>query len=342
MPIVEKQLDNQPKVDINDRKKLRYFSINQSSRLLKKVTYSIAKNKSSIFKKPKKIATPEKKSKLTKAIYQCEHLGSTPDNKSIFLYQYTKKSPILREIGRLREIAFRAVGEGSNRRRDIDHYDKNYYHLILWDKDDMEIVGAYRFGDAKKLLNAGKSIYTNELFDYKQSMNPYFAEGLELGRSFIQPRYWGKRSLDYLWLGLGAFLKKHPEYRYVFGPVTLSGTLPEEAKALLYYFYNSYFGSQQILANAKLSYRPPDNIQNPFTGLKYQEEFTQLKSILSSLGTTIPTLYKQYTELYETGGIHFLDFGIDKEFNDCIDGLVLADLHCMKTKKRQRYFDSIQ
>ncbi len=152
--------------------------------------------------KPRRISRPESRKKLAWAIVQCELLGSTKDGKEMYLYEFQGKtpllSPILKEIGRLREIAFRAVGEGSNKRRDIDKYDRHYFHLILWDKNDQEIVGAYRFGNAKRLTENNNQLYSATLFNYSKEMQPYFEQGLELGRSFVQPKYWGKRSLDYL------------------------------------------------------------------------------------------------------------------------------------------------
>lgn len=294
------------------------------------------KSISSINKK-KPIAHAENKTRLEKAIKHCEKLGETGDKKSMYLYRYKGRSPILREIGRLRELSFRAVGEGTNKRRDIDQYDKFYYHLILWDDKNAEIVGAYRFGDAKQLTEHHNRLYSASLFNYHAAMQPYLNEGLELGRSFVQPKYWGKRSLDYLWFGIGAFLKKYPRYRYLFGPVSLSNNFPDTAKDLIVHFYQIHFSHSQLLASALTPYKPTQDVSGIFSGNNYKEDFTILKSQLQKLESTVPTLYKQYTETYEKGGIKFLDFSIDPDFNHCVDGLVLADLHQLKEKKRLRY-----
>jgi len=312
----------------------------QKVKLLQKHLYRLGQNRRVIFTTQKAIAPPEDRQALSKAIRQCEHLGSTSDGKDIYLYSYDNSSPILREIGRLREIAFRAVGEGSNKRRDIDQYDNEYFHLILWDKQDLEIVGAYRFGDAKRLTQSAQdkhSLYSATLFEYNDKMQPYFEQGLELGRSFIQPKYWGKRSLDYLWYGIGAFLKHRPQYRYLFGPVSMSDTLPSTAKDLLVCFYQLYFSSTETLAISNSPYQLPSSVQGIFKGDNYKEDFSTLKSMMSNMGVAIPTLYKQYTELFEDGGVHFLSFGIDPDFNHCVDGLVLTDLHKLKEKRRKRY-----
>ena len=310
------------------------------TKLFKRHLYRIATDKAEIFETQKAIAAPEDRQELAKAIKtEGELLGQTADKKDIYLYQYQGSSPILREIGRLREIAFRAVGEGSNKRRDIDHYDNDYFHLILWDQDDMEIVGAYRFGDAKKLKQEKglNGLYSASLFQYQNEMDQYFNEGLELGRSFVQPKYWGKRSLDYLWYGIGAFLTKYPNYRYLFGPVSLSNSFPQAAKDLIVEFYQLYFGASEEIARSNYPYRLPEDLQGSFVGGDYRADFVTLKHLLANMGLAIPTLYKQYTELCEPGGVQFLGFGVDPDFNDCIDGLILVDLMKLKAKKRERY-----
>ena len=310
---------------------------NQLVKLFKKHLYRINTNKPEIFTSQKAIALPEDRQALKHAIKNdCQKLGETLDGKMIYLYEYQSSSPIMREIGRLREISFRAVGEGSNNRRDVDQYDKAYFHLILWDQDDLEIVGAYRFGDASKLYREGK-LYSATLFDYQVGMQKYLEQGLELGRSFVQPKYWGKRSLDYLWYGIGAFLKARPQYRYLFGPVSISDSFPPAAKDLMVEFYQQHFMAEETLAVGKTPFQYSSDIRHEFTGEDYKSEFTELKNMLGNMGIGIPTLYKQYAELCDPGGVKFLSFNIDPDFNDCIDGLVLVDIQRLKLKKRQRY-----
>jgi len=317
------------------------------TKLFKRHLYRLGKNRSGIFETQNPIAAPEDRQELTKAIRtEGELLGHTADGKEIHLYRYNGSSPILREIGRLREIAFRAVGEGSNKRRDIDHYDTDYLHLVLWDKEDLEIVGAYRLGDANKLTKekGKKGLYSASLFNFDNGMEKYFNQGLELGRSFVQPKYWGKRSLDYLWYGIGAFLMRYPQYRFLFGPVSLSNNFPKAAKDLLVEFYLTYFGNNGEESNLAISnhpYRLPEALQSAFSGDNYKEDFTKLKHLLANMGFAIPTLYKQYTELCEPGGVRFLSFGVDPDFNDCIDGLILVDLEKLKAKKRERYMPTV-
>ena len=300
------------------------------------------------------IAIPESRKKLKKLIFSQKHLGKTKDGKQIYLYQNTKICPVISEIGRLREIAFRAVGEGTGQRRDIDEYDTIYKQLILWDDQDNEIVGAYRLADAGYIIkNKGlDGLYSASLFEFNAAILPILEQGAELGRSFVQPKYWGKRSLDYLWYGIGSFLSQNSHVRYLFGPVSLSNDMPKAAKDLLVYFFTLYFGQpkqqRKFLKNAGcfeqhtklravekfahskkpycLSSDLIDSLKINFSGEDYKQDFKTLKHILSNMGCSVPTLFKQYSELCETGGLVFLDFGVDANFGECIDGLVIVDV----------------
>ncbi len=218
--------------------------------LIRKQLYRLTTKKPLPLKTQTPIAIPECRKELKKAIESCQLLGKTQDGMHIHLYQYTGSSPVFRELGRLREIAFRAVGEGSGKRRDIDKYDMDYQHLVLWDPTQLELVGAYRLACAKEIIekHGREGLYTDSLFSYTQAMKPYLEQGIELGRSFVQPKYWGRKSLDYLWYGIGAFIKNYPQYRYLFGAVSVSNALPEQAKAMLVHYYQHYYKSEQHLA----------------------------------------------------------------------------------------------
>lgn len=294
-----------------------------------------------VFKTESAIARPEDRALLKRDLAQAECLGTTADGKSIYLWQRNgqEEAPILRELGRLREIAFRAVAEGSGKRRDTDRYDDDYLHLILWDDDDLEIVGAYRF--MPTALQGRDALYSHSLFHYGDDMEEILEHGIELGRSFIQPRYWGRRGLDYLWSGIGAYLARYPHYRYLFGPVSISGGLPPAARDLLVAFYRLWFPATHPLATSRRPYPAslPDVLAQ-FGGEDYVEDLTRLKSLLGNLGCGIPPLYKQYSELCEPGGVQFIDFGSDPAFNNCVDGLVLVDLCYLKASRYQRYIEA--
>jgi putative hemolysin len=332
-PIAFSQLDALP---VSNRDK---------AKLLKKHLYRIARNKAPLFLTEKTIAHPQDRRALKQELKQAELLGETADGKKIYLFDYHPDSVVMQEIGRLREIAFRTVGEGTGEKRDLDRYDQYYRHLILWDEDDLEIAGAYRIGEGRlRMQKADYRLYSESLFSYSEQMDSIFEQGIELGRSFVQPRYWGKRSLDYLWYGIGAYLRRHPDVRYLFGPVSLSNSYPKRARDLLVWFYRHYFADTAWLARSRSPY-PLDSdaeatIRRLFSGDDYREDFSRLREQLDFLGVSVPTLYKQYSELCEPGGVSFLDFGIDADFNYCIDGLVLVDTHKVKARKRERYIGS--
>ena len=302
----------------------------------------LAKGVPGVFKTESAIARPEPRALLKRELNQAECLGQTTDGKVIYLWQRNgqEDAPLLRELGRLREVAFRAVGEGSGKRRDVDSYDDDYLHLILWDEEDLEIVGAYRFmPTAMQREKRGLAgIYSASLFHYDTRMDDILQHGIELGRSFIQPRYWGRRGLDYLWSGIGAYLARYPHYRYLFGPVSISGGLPPAARDLLVAFYRLWFPATHPLAESRRPYPAslPDVLAQ-FGGEDYGEDLIRLKSLLGNLGCGIPPLYKQYSEVCEPGGVQFIDFGSDPDFNNCVDGLVLVDLTFLKANRYQRY-----
>lgn len=313
-------------------------------KLFKKHVYRLGAGKQPLFATESAIARPERKVDLKRAMEDGELLGQTPDGKAVYLFEASDSTPVMREVGRLREITFRTVGEGTGQRRDLDKYDRYYRHLVLWDEADLEIAGAYRFVDAGRVSRdlGPEGLYTCSLFNLNHSDCYFLDKGLELGRSFVQQRYWGKRSLDYLWYGIGAFLKKNPEYRYLFGPVSISNAIPGAARELLIYFYKLYFSAGNGFSCSRIPFtfsRPLAELAAEFDGEDYASDFRKLKSLLANIGTSVPPLYKQYTELCEPGGVVFLDFNIDPAFNDCVDGLVIVDTAMMKEKKRRRYVE---
>lgn len=314
----------------------------EKCKLLKKHLYRIAKGRTPLFITEKTIAHPQDRQIIKQELKSSELLGETSDGKKIYLFDYRADSAVINEVGRLREIAFRCVGEGTGEKKDLDRYDQHYRHLILWDDEELEIAGAYRLAEVSKLKSESEhELYSSTLFNYNEQMDIYFERGIELGRSFVQPKYWGKRSLDYLWYGIGAYLRKNPDIRYMFGPVSLSNSYPKAAKDMLIWFYSHYFKDNEHLARSFSPYQLDDataqNMARMFNGNDYKADFRVMKEQMEFLGVSVPTLYKQYSDLCEEGGVRFLDFGVDADFNYCVDGLVLVDLDYVKTKKRLRY-----
>ncbi len=326
------------------------WPLTKIAKLLRKHVYRLNHPGKAIAKLPfeteSTIAHPVNRKALKKDLKNGELLGQTVDGKKIFLFDYDADSPVMREIGRLRELTFRTVEEGTGDAFDLDKYDADYRHLVLWDEEDLEIVGAYRIGECQKIIekNGMDGLYTSTLFDLKPDIEPYLPNALEMGRSFVQPRYWGKRSLDYLWYGIGAYVMRHPETKYFFGPVSLSDAYPLRAKELIVAFFQTQMGSHQDLAVGKRPFVPSPDIlelaEKEFSG-DYKESYKKLNSLLTEFGVKVPTLFKQYAELCEPGGCRFIDFSVDPDFNDCIDSLILVEIDKIVPKKRERYLTPV-
>nr|WP_306673656.1 GNAT family N-acetyltransferase [Tahibacter caeni] len=249
----------------------------------------------------------------------------------------------MREIGRLRELAFRRVGEGTGNRRDLDRFDAHYRHIVLWDEEALAVVGAYRLGEGRAILrdHGMAGLYSASLFDYAPEADVFLQDAVELGRSFIQPAYWGSRSLDYLWQGIGAFLRKRPEVRYLFGPVSLSASLPQPVRELIVHTHGRFFADPEHLATAKNPFRISPEVAREadaaLEGKDAKAALSLLKQQLAVSDQAIPTLYRQYVDLCEPDGVRFLAFGVDPQFGGCVDGLIRLDLTRLKPAKRSRY-----
>jgi len=302
------------------------------------------KNKQALFDTMATVVHPANAKAVKKALYQARLLGETRDGKKIFLYQFQDDCPVMREIARLRELTFRSVEEGTGLALDLDKFDIYYSHIVLWDDNDLEIVGAYRVGEGPKIMAVQgiEGFYTDTLFDLHSEFAAYLPYSIELGRSFVQPRYWGQHSLDYLWYGIGAYLRERPEIKYLFGPVSISNAYPQLAKELIIGFYKQQFGASLPPAKARMPFVISDQCQqfaaNEFN-LDYSTSFKVLNSELKKLGVKVPTLYKQYVELCVDKGCHFVDFNVDPDFNNCIDSLIMVEIDKIAPKKRLRYIE---
>ncbi|QFR50153.1 lysophospholipid acyltransferase family protein [Sulfurimonas lithotrophica] len=306
--------------------------------------YQLKKGRS-LFKTQKAIAHPEDTKQIKKELKNAELLGSTKDGKSIYLYSNTEESIILKEIGRLREVAFRKVGEGANERRDLDKYDKYYKHIVLWDDNDLEIVGSYRIGECKEIIQSFgiDGLYNSTLFEFSGEFLEMLPDAIELGRSFVQPKYWGTRALDYLWYGIGAYLHKNPQIKYMFGPVSLSASYSPMSKDIIFNFFDNYFGDDTNLVKAKSPYNFKTDktllrvLNNELVKNDYKQDFKAIKKFLKNFDSSIPVLYKQYAELCEDGGIKFCAYNIDEDFASCVDSFIIVDISKIKDSQRQRY-----
>lgn len=323
-----------------------YIKDRAHTSLLKRHLYQIGKNKKGCFITEKNVVYPVSRKFLKKEIAASEYLGNSADGKKIYLVSSCQSPNIMREIGRLREVTFRKVGEGTGSKIDLDIFDEHYKHLILWDDNELEIAGAYRIGIGNEIIAkfGSEGFYTSTLFEHSREFFKQYGEhGAELGRSFIQKKYWNTTALDSLWQGIGAFLNRNPDVKYLFGPVSISASFPDEAKRMLVFFFLKWFSENTVVSVSKNRFIIADkylpHLQSLFNGASYQEDRKILKRALRNYGYSIPPLYKHYTELTEKGGSRFLSFGVDGDFENCIDGLIVVDIAKIKSDKKERYFD---
>lgn len=308
------------------------------ARKFKKHVFGLPKGKSK-FKTTSSIAHPIQSRRLHAEIKQMQAIGETQDGMRIFLMDYQPDSLLVQEIGRLRELSFRMVKEGTGACVDLDQYDQYYKHLLLWNDKELEIVGAYRLGFCGDIVKAKgmTGLYTSTLYHMGETFLNQAPHTLELGRSFVQPKYWGLRGLEYLWYGIGAVLRHHPEIKYLFGAVSIPGNYPEHVLDLMVSHYAHYYPKPQSAPTML-----PKHVYSHGQNITSSDEKTALKSLLKSLksaGVKLPVLFKQYTDLCESGGVGFINFAKDPDFNGCVDGLIWLELDKMKSKKRDKYIN---
>ncbi len=237
---------------------------------------------------------------------------------------------VLTELGRLREITFREVGEGTNKSSDIDEFDLYYHHLIIWDSAEDKIVGAIRVGKGKEILKqfGVSGFYINSLFKLKKEINPILMQSIELGRSFIVKEYQRKPlSLFLLWKGILYFLLKNTDYRYLIGPVSISNEFSKLSKNLIVEFFQKHFYNQQIAQfveprnNFKLTI--DYNVDNELLLKDIGGNINKLDRYIKEIEPrfSMPVLLKKYMSM----NAKIIAFNVDPKFNDCLDGLVIVD-----------------
>lgn len=250
---------------------------------------------------------------------------------SVYMAEAGEIPLCLQEIGRLREVTFRAVGEGTGKEIDLDAFDEHYLHLILWDEAAARIAGAYRVGRADRLMEAhgSKGLYTHTLFRFSRRFLKKMDSALELGRSFICQEYQRHpASLMLLWKGMMTWVRRHPKYKYLFGPVSISDDYDDNSRRLIVDFLTSQRQPAELRAMAKA--------RSPFRSRlasRLHREITQhpindtegLSSLISAIEQDrkgLPILLKHYLKLNAS----LLCFNVDRDFSSVVDGLILVDL----------------
>lgn len=268
--------------------------------------------------------------------------AETANGLKVYAVEAPQIPKLMREIGIQREHTFRAVGEGSGNACDLDCYDETYTHLIMWDSKTNRLAGAYRMGRTDKILDSAgaKGIYNSQFFRFSQNILQVMRRGLEMGRAFICKDYQRHpASLDTLWMGIGHYLARHPEYRYLYGTVSISGEYTPASRALMLSYLKAHCMNEELTGDVKALY-PPDGIELLSedarlvpTALTELRLLTGLVADLEPDNKSIPVLLRQYLRL----GGKMLSFGVDNDFGGTLDCLVLVDMAQAPQRILDRY-----
>jgi hypothetical protein len=259
---------------------------------------------------------------------------------------------VLREIGRLREITFRDAGGGTGLDCDLDTFDTSencYEQLIAWNPEEKEIMGGYRYircGDAGKDAAGIYELATAELFHFSDKfIRDYFPYTIELGRSFVQPKYQprpenrkGLFTLDNLWDGLGAIHVDHPDIRYFFGKVTMYSHFNSEARDMILHFMQHYFPDPDQLVTPIHALRPSHNMdafEAELNNLPYKEGHRILNQHVRSRGENIPPLVNAYMNLSAT--MRTFGTSVNEHFGGVEETGILVTLADIYETKKERH-----
>jgi putative hemolysin len=284
-----------------------------------------------IKKKPQPIIEETPRAEIVEEIDELESFRVwTEKNYEVYITPTANIPKILREIGRLREMTFRAVGEGTNKKIDLDNYDIYYQHLFIWDKDLQNIVGAYRIGKGDQILDmmGRRGFYLSELFKIKEPFYPYLRKGIELGRSWIRKEYQQKPlPLYLLWKGILKYLLDNPQYRYMFGPVSISNNFSKFSQSLIVDFITRNHFDYDLAHYVKPKNKFKADLSPIDTDLLVESSDTlkDLDSLISDIENShikIPVMLRQYLNL----NAKIISFNIDPKFADCLDGFLVVDM----------------
>ena len=254
---------------------------------------------------------------------------------------------VLQELGRLRELSFRAVGEGTGRSVDLDFFDDYYEHLFVWNVAQREIIGAYRLGRVDEIRRrfGAAGLYTSTLFDYREPFLKLLGPALELGRSFVRPEHQKSfAALLLLWKGIGEYIGRSPRYARLIGPVSISDSYSTISKELLVRYLRArsfdHFGAALVKAKSPFrtrgGFRGRGALRSLGLDIDTMPNLDAVSTFVAGLESDrkgVPVLLRQYLKL----GGRLLGFNVDGDFNDAIDCLLVIDLRQTDARMLRKY-----
>lgn len=300
-----------------------------------------------------KIIDPIDRSVLAEELTKDKLLRKTNNaNNEIYLVDNNNAPNVLREIGRLREVSFRTAGGGTGKDCDLDFYDITevpYQQLIVWDPEEKEITGGYRFilcKEAPFKENNIPQLATAGLFNFSDKfIKEYLPYTIELGRSFVQPNYQTARknrksiySLDNLWDGLGALIVNYPETQYFFGKVTMYTDFNPRARDMILYFMNNFFPDKEKLTYPKepLGYKTDiSGFDKIFNASSLEENKKILSKEVRKYNENIPPLINSYMNISPT--MKTFGTAINEGFGGVEETGILVTIADIYDQKKERH-----
>ena len=283
-------------------------------------------------KQPEDLAEPIKQDLIEGEVENLRenYLVWTEKNYEVYISPTIHITNIIKEIGRLRELTFREIGEGTNKPSDLDAYDIYYNHLFIWDIEAKMIVGAYRIGKGDEIFYSygKKGFYTYELFKISDQFVPILRQSLELGRSWIRKEYQQRPlPLFLLWKGILKYLIDNPKYKYLIGPVSISNTFSKFSKSLIVNFiYRNHFDAEMAqMVKPRKQFKVDFSKIDADILTASSSSLKNLDSLIGEIETShikVPVLLRQYIAL----NAKIICFNIDPKFSDCLDGFLVLDL----------------
>ncbi len=285
----------------------------------------------------------------------CRLRSTNKSNNEIYVVRYQQAPNVLREIGRLREIAFRAAGGGTGKSLDLDEFDTSshpYYQLIVWSPEDEQILGGYRFLPGAEIEFDTKGqprLATGHMFHFSDRfIKDYIRETVELGRSFVTLEYQNTRSLskglfalDNLWDGLGALTVVIPDLKYFFGKMTMYPSFNPQARDMILYFLQKHFGDKEKLVYAVAPLQIGTDIallKKLFCKSSFKEDYHILNTEVRKLGYNIPPLVNAYMSLSPT--MRVFGTAVNHDFGEVEETGILIAVDEILAEKRMRHIDT--